>query len=130
MQKIFIVGNITKDLTITKTANGKSKLDFSVATNKYTKEKQYTEFWNCVAWEKTAEFIAKYFEKGSKIALDLEKSTQPYTNKAGEEKTYTCFIVREVDFCGGAKKEQTQQEETEIMADDMDEDINIEDIPF
>lgn len=142
MQKIIIIGNITKDLTIQKTATGKDILKFSVATNEKIKDKQITEFWNCEAWEKTAEIIAKYFTKGSRIALELEKRTSKY-EKDGKELNYTSFIVRGFDFCGKTKTEETentqientQAKETEnqfkeIMADDIDEEINIEDLPF
>lgn len=133
MQKIIIIGNITKDLVIQKTATGKNILKFSVATNEKIKDNKITEYWNCEAWEKTADTIAKYFTKGSRIALELEKRTSKY-EKDGKELNYTSFIVRGFEFCGKTqetpKEEMNEEEIKTILADDMDEEINIDDIPF
>ena len=72
MNKVLLLGNITKDLELKKTNSGKSVLDFTIATNegKTASGEDVTQFTGCRAWEKTAENIAQFFKKGNKILIE------------------------------------------------------------
>jgi single-strand DNA-binding protein len=99
---IFTAARLTKDPDVKYTQDGKAIARFGIAVNKEYKvpEGQPTaDFLNCVAFGKTAEFVEKYFRKGSKINLEARAQSGSYTNKEGQ-KVYTLdFIVNNVEFC-------------------------------
>ena len=97
MQKTFIIGNITKDIELRYTKDNKAIAKFSVAVSRqFNKDK--TDFFNCTAFGKTAEFVNTYFGKGRKIAIIGRMESDKY-----EEKLYWNLIVDEVDFADGKK---------------------------
>ena len=72
LNNISIVGRVTKDIKLTTTANKKTFTKFNVAVpsdQKRTSAEKETDFFVCIAWQETAENIAKYFKKGSLIGL-------------------------------------------------------------
>lgn len=112
MNKVIISGNITKDLELRSTKNGKKFLGFSIAVNEGTKDKPITNFFNCNAWEQNAEFINKYFSKGRKILIEGTLRTNKYKNDEGKEITNTYILVNHSEFCD-SKKEETNTNEVE-----------------
>lgn len=98
MNKVMLMGRITHDLEIKKTSDDKQVLNFSIAINSKIGDKEVVEYIDCVAWNKTAEFIDKYFEKGRQIIVigSLHKSS--WENKDGQRQYTTEVIVREVFF--------------------------------
>jgi single-strand DNA-binding protein len=99
------MGRLTKSPELKTTNNGKSVCTFSIAVNRdYQKDK--TDFFNCVAWGQTAEFIARYFEKGSMIFVDGRLENREY-EKDGQKRTVTEITVEKASFCGD-KKEQAK----------------------
>ena len=113
MNKVVISGNITKDLELRSTDNGKKFLGFSIAVNEGTKDKPITSFFNCNAWEQNAEFINKYFSKGRKILIEGLLRTNKYTNNEGKELTNTYILVNHVEFMDYKEKEETNTSEVE-----------------
>lgn len=94
--KIILVGRLTRDPELKQTPNGKSVCSFSIAVNRnFGKE---TDFPNIVAWEKTAEFINKYFLKGSAILVEGELQSRKYTNKQGTEVTVWEVVASNARF--------------------------------
>ena len=71
MNKVILMGRLTKDPELRQSQNGISVARFTIAVNRrFAKDgQQQADFINCVAWRQTGEFIAKYFEKGSMIAV-------------------------------------------------------------
>ena len=93
----IVMGRITKDIEI-KTVNGKAVTRFTVAVDsKYAKDK--SNFIPCTAWGKTAEFIGKYFSKGSMIAIEGEIVTGKY-EKDGRMVYTTDLNVERASFTG------------------------------
>lgn len=126
MNKVVISGNITKDLELRSTGEGKHFIQFNIAVNEGTKEKPITNFFNCNAWEHNADFITKYFGKGRKILIEGSLKTSTY-EKDGEKKTRTYILVQHCEFCD-SKKEEGEKEET---FEDFNQDIEIsDDLPF
>jgi single-strand DNA-binding protein len=105
INRIAIMGRITKDLELKTTPNGISVVSFSIATDRKYKEKgtdkPASDFFEIVAWRKTAEFICKYFGKGQLIALDGELQTRSYADKNNVNHKVVEIIVNEAHFCGG-----------------------------
>lgn len=99
MNKVIIVGRLTRDPDIRYTTNS-TVATFSVAVDRrYKQEGQPdADFPRVIAWGKTAEFIEKYFHKGMKIGIEGRIQTGSYTNKDGQTIYTTDVIAEEVEF--------------------------------
>ena len=114
MNSVEIIGNITKDIELKETSTGVKYTRFSIAVNRPTKNEngEYdTDFFNVVAWRKTAEFISNYFGKGKRIGITGRLQTGKYTDKDGVERTSTEIVANEVYLI--EKKEQKQEEKSQ-----------------
>lgn len=113
MNKVIIMGRLTANPEIRQTQNGTSFCRFTVAVNRKFANKDTGEreadFINCQAWRQTAEFIAKYFYKGSMICLDGTLRTGSYQDKNHSDVThYTAdVLVENVEFCGSKSDNST-----------------------
>ena len=97
MNKAILIGNITKDLELRKTPSNKSVVEFSVALNEGYGEKKTTEYINVVAWEKTAETLANYCGRGSKIMVEGKIKTDTY-EKNGAKVYKTYVLANNIEF--------------------------------
>lgn len=100
---VVLMGRLTADPELRTTTTGKSVCSFSVAVDRsYSKnaEERQTDFINIVAWEHTANFVSRYFQKGSMIALQGSIQTRRYEDKTGAKRTAFEVVAREVSFCG------------------------------
>lgn len=108
INRVLLLGRITKDLEVKMTQSGTAVLRFTVAVDrmpaKQGGEKQ-TDFINCVAFGQTAEFISRYFGKGRMIAIEGNIKTGSYQNKNGETVYTTDVIVERTSFTGEPKNE-------------------------
>ena len=117
--KSIIGGRIAKDLELKTTTSGNSVLSFPVAVATNLKDKnESTDFFDCVAWSQTAEFIAKYFKKGSTILVEGHLKTRAYTDKDGKNRKVVEIIVDKAEFVDKATADLTEPEEA---ADDFEE---------
>ena len=106
MNKVVLMGRLTKDPEVRYSTgeNATAIARFTVAVNRRFKsaEGNYeADFINCVAFGKSAEFIEKYFAKGSMIALSGRIQTGSYTNKDGVKVYTTDVVVEDTEFAGG-----------------------------
>ena len=93
MNKVIMIGRLTKDPEVKKTQSNKTVANFTVAINdKFNRDK--TDFINCVAWEKTAEYLGNYVKKGNLIAVEGRISTRNYDGSDGK-KVYITEVVCE-----------------------------------
>lgn len=117
MNKVILVGRLTKEPELRTTANGVSVASFTVAVNRRFKnaEGNYdADFINCIAWRNTADFIAKSFGKGQQIGLVGSIQTRNY-EKDGKKVYVTEVAVDEVYFVGDRRKtEQSAPQMPEI----------------
>jgi len=120
MNKVTLYGRAATEIELKyssndeKTAVGK----FRIAVNRKNKE---ADFFNCVAFGKTAENIAKYFHKGDRILIGGRIQIDNYTNKEGKKTSTTNIIVEEFDFI--ESKKESGNDFMEIPETD-------EDLPF
>ena len=101
MNKVVLLGRLTKDPEMRTTQNGKSVCSFTVAVDRRFVNAQgnrEADFLPCVAWDKTAEFIGKHFCKGRKIAVSGSIQTRNYQAQDGSKRFVTEIMVDEVDF--------------------------------
>lgn len=119
MNKVILIGNITKDIELKTTAGGTSVATFTVACQRNYKnaEGRYeTDFINCVAWKNTADFLSKYFGKGSSIAVTGRMQTRSYEAQDGGKRYVTEVIVEETEFVGKKKKQNTMYRQMIYLA--------------
>ena len=102
-------GRLVQDPVIRSNSNGKNVLFFTIAINEGTKEKPYVNYQDCVAYDKWAENIAKYFHKGDQIML--AGRTNNYTIEDRGEKRKVCNIVIESFEFGQKKKQEGEKKE-------------------
>lgn len=97
-------GRLTKDPELRRTSTGKAVVSFDIAVDKPGKDSG-ASFIPCVAWEKTGEFIGKYFTKGSAIVLEGRVESRQYKTKDGQNRTVIELVASQAHFCG--KKEES-----------------------
>ena len=101
MNKVILIGNLTKDPELRTTSNDVSLCRFSIAVNRKFKNSDGefdVDFINCVAWRKTGEFINQYFSKGKKIGIVGMIQTRTYEAQDGTKRYATDVVVDEAEF--------------------------------
>ena len=108
MNKVILMGRLTKDAELRYTANTNAAVaSFTVAVDrKFKQEGQPTaDFINCVAWGKTAEFVNNYFKKGHRIALTGRMQTRTWDDAENKRHYITEVIVDEVEFAESKRED-------------------------
>ena len=102
MNKAILMGRLTKDVEMRQTPNGVTVTRFTIAVNRRFKSEGQpdADFINCVAWRQTGEFIAKYFQKGSMIAVVGSIQTRSWDGQDGKKQYATEIVVDEAHFTG------------------------------
>lgn len=105
MNKVIIMGRLTADPELRTSQSGVSNLRFTVAVNRNFKNQQGeydADFISCVAFKQRAEFISRYFSKGSMICVEGSLRTGSYTDKNHSDVTHytTDLYVDNAEFCG------------------------------
>lgn len=127
MNKVELIGRITKDLELRYTQSQKPVLSFSIAVNKRVNGENSADFISCVAWNTTAEFISKYFKKGQAIAVIGRLQNRSYEDDKGKH-YITEVVVEETEFVG-TKADKKEDEEKQYEG--FYENYNYEnDLPF
>ena len=104
MNKVVLVGRLTRDPEVRSTSSGSNTARFTVAVNRNFKNKdgQYdADFVSCVAFRNTADFVSKFFKKGSMIGLEGRIQTGSYDAQDGSKRYTTDVVVDNVEFVGG-----------------------------
>ncbi len=109
MNKVILMGRLTRDPELRQTTSGIQVCSFSVAVNRrFAKDgQQNADFINCTAWRQQAEFICKYFRQGSMIALVGSLQSRSWENQEGKRQYSTDVVVEEVHFTGSKKETGT-----------------------
>lgn len=101
MNKVILIGRLTKDPELTTTQNDVKRASFTLAVDRRFLDKdgnRQADFLPCVAWRGTAEFVGKYFTKGKKMALTGSVQTRSYDAQDGTKRYVTEINVDEVEF--------------------------------
>lgn len=107
--KVILGGRLTADVELKQTNTGVAVAQFSLAVNrKYSKEgEQQTDFINCTAWRGTAEFISKYFKKGSSLCVVGSIQVRSWTDNNNQKRYATDIVVDEALFVDSKNDSQT-----------------------
>ena len=139
---VALMGRLTYEPELQVTKSGVSVIRFTIACDRnYSAkgEERKADFIDCIAWRQTAEFISRYFHKGSMIAVEGSIQTENYTDKDGNRKKQVQVVANNVSFCGskaeneGGSQAYSQPAPSYANADNSDfEEIvdDDDDLPF
>jgi len=114
-----IMGRLTADPELRTTNTGLSVTSFTVAVDRsYVRagEERRADFINVVAWRGTADFVTRYFRKGSMIAIQGSIQTRNYEDKQGNKRTAFEIVADNVSFCGSKGESGTQNAVPSVTA--------------
>lgn len=101
MNKIILIGNLTRDPELTETQSGVKVCRFSIAVNRnYASNdgERKTDFFNCVAWRGLGENVAKYVKKGDKVAVSGSVELRNYEDSQGVKRTSIDIFTKDIEF--------------------------------
>ncbi len=110
---VALMGRLTFEPELRKTPSDVSVIRFQVACDRSYQRagaERQTDFIDCVAWRQTAEFISRYFHKGSMIAVEGTIQTSNYTDKNGVNRKQVEVLANNVSFCGSKSETGTAQQ--------------------
>ena len=112
MNKVFLIGNLTRDPEMRSTQSGVSVCNFTIAVNRRFKSangKQETDYLNVIAWRQLAELCGKYLAKGRKVAVTGSIQTRTYEAKDGSKRTAWDIVADEVEFLTTQNQQSSTQ---------------------
>lgn len=130
INNVVIMGRFVSTPELKYTSSQTEVTSFTLAVERsYARqgEQRQTDFINCVAWRNTAEFISKYFQKGSMIAVTGSIQTRNYEDKNGNKRTAVEVLVDRASFCG-SKAETGNNNQPQY--NDFEEISGDDDLPF
>ena len=140
LNKIIIMGRLTRDPELRRTGSGTAVTSFSLACDRDFKSQsgdKETDFIEVVAWKNTAEFVSKYFSKGRMAVVEGRLQIRDWTDKAGNKRTTAEVVADNVYFADSKRSESNdnQKENFNALSGRMSDDfvpISEEDgeIPF
>ena len=98
LNKGILAGRIVAEPELKQTANGISVVSFRIAVNRRSQQQNEADFFNVTAWQNTAEFIAKYFRKGSAICVCGRIQNRTWVDQNGQKRYMTDIIAEEANF--------------------------------
>lgn len=126
LNKVVLAGRLTADVELKQTPSGVSVCSFTLAINRKfsANGQQQTDFIQCQAWRQTAEFIARYFKKGSALCIGGSIQTRSWTDNNNQKRYATEVVADEAMFVDGKNDSQGTEAPNyeEMNADD--------DLPF
>ncbi len=136
MNKVFLIGRLSRDPELRHTSNGTAVCQINVAISRPVGQGKdpETDFINVTVWNKPAENVAKYLSKGRQIAIEGRIQTRNYDNNEGKKVYVTEVIASNVEFLGSANdSNKNVPEPTEDNPFDTDvptEGANVDNDPF
>jgi single-strand DNA-binding protein len=101
MNKVFLIGNLTRDPELTETSSGLPICRFAIAVNRNysgADGERKTDFFNVTAWRSLAENVARYAKKGNKVAVTGSIELRNYEDSQGVKRTSVDVVAQDVEF--------------------------------
>lgn len=124
MNKLFLIGNITKEPELAETASGVKVCNFSLAVNRKYKSgdgERKTDYFDCVAWRGLAETIVKYAHKGNKLYVEGTMEQEQFEDSKGVKRTSYKVVASDIEFLT-SKGADSDKEGAKLQASDDDGD--------
>lgn len=131
MNRVVLMGRITRDLELRRTQVGKAVTNFSLAVDRDFKNSdgtKTTDFFDVVCWGASAEFAVKYFAKGRQVAVDGKLQSRAYTDKDGKKRTLLEIVAESLYFADSKPVETASYVGTEPEMEEVEETEG--DLPF
>ncbi len=128
MNKVFMIGNLTKDVEFRETPNGTPVCSFSIAVRRDFGE-DATDFFNVTVWQNQAKTCKEYLKKGSKVAIVGSIQNRSFEDRDGNKRTVTEIVAREVEFLTPKQAEEEQPPVLSVKRPKLTP-INDNDLPF
>lgn len=103
---VAIMGRLVADPELRTTGNGTNVCSFRIACDRnfvQNGQERQADFIDVVAWRQSAEFVTKYFQKGSLVAVEGSLQSRQYQDKNGNNRTAVEVVARQINFAGGKK---------------------------
>ena len=128
LNKVVIMGRLTKDPELRRTGSGTAVTSFSLACDRDFKSQsgdKETDFIEVVSWKNTAEFVSKYFGKGRMVVVDGRLQIRDWTDKAGNRRTTAEVVADNVYFADSKRSESNdnQRENFNALSGRMSDDF-------
>ena len=126
---IALMGRLTKDPEMRQTQSGKGVANFTIACDRNfasAGRERETDFFDIVAWGKTAEFACNYFKKGQLVAVNGTLQTRSYETKEGQKRKVYEIVADNLHFAEGKRDSAPAPQPT----DDFTQIDDSEDLPF
>ena len=122
LNRVALVGRLTKELELRRTGNGKAVASFNLAVNRNFKtgDGQEADFLSIVAWGKVAENTAQYCGKGSLVSVDGRLQSRSYENNQGQKVFVTEVVADSVQFLDTKRSNATQAQKQEATQPTVD----------
>lgn len=130
LNHVTLHGRLVRDPELRTTNSGKSVCSFTLANDTGFGDRKASHFIDCVAWEKTAEFLCSYFAKGQEVLVSGSLQAREYTGKQGGRRKAVEVVVREADFCGPKGQGATGSTAPKAQAEPPQFYDSDEDLPF
>ena len=104
--KVILIGNMTADPELKQTTGGESVTSFSIAVNRKYSKNNECDFITIVAWKERAEFVCRYFKKGTPILVCGQLQTRSWTDAQGNKRTNVEVVADEVSFVALANQNE------------------------
>lgn len=129
LNKVILIGRLTKDPDLRYTPNGVAVAQFTLAVDRQFSKEKETDFINCVAWGKTAENCANYIGKGSLVAVEGRIQVRTYEAKDGGKRWATEVVAGAVHFLD---KRGERAADTNVGGNEIGHEVEFDDdsIPF
>ena len=121
INRVFMHGRISQDLDVKTSQNDKKIVRFGIAVrNDYKSQNgEYeSQFFNCVAFGKTAEFLNSHFKKGQEILISGHLQNNSWETENGEKRTSTSIVIESAEFCGNKVEEKKEENILNVDFDD------------
>ncbi len=109
MNKLIILGNLTHEPILNTTQSGIAVCNFSVAVNRRSGQQEITDYFRVTTWRQKAESCAKYLHTGSRVCCWGAVTATTYQAQDGTTRVSLELNADEVEFCGGSRRQQTQE---------------------
>ena len=118
MNKVYLIGNLTREPEVAETPGGIAYCRFSIAVNRNVGEERIADYFNIVVWRGLAETCGKYLAKGRKVAIVGTLQNRSYEDKDGNKRTVTEIVANEVEFLSAVNNDEKPQMKLEEVSDD------------
>ena len=128
MNKVYLIGNLTRDPELSETSNGTAVCRFSIAVNRPYASNGEVDYFNITVWRGVAENCGKFLKKGNKVALVGSLQNRSYDDKDGIKRYVTDIVAGEVEFLSPKNVGDDQDKDSKVST--LETVPDDDDLPF